>query len=49
MQNYIFTAYYYDSDIKNIKVQATTRAKAYEKARIKAIKLKNDLDTIELN
>lgn len=49
MQNYIFSAHYYDSDIKIIKVQATTRAKAYEKARIKAIKLKNDLDTIELN
>ena len=49
MQNYIFTAHYYDSDTQIIKVQATTRAKAYEKARIKAIKLKNDLDTIELN
>ena len=49
MQNYIFSAHYYDSDTKNIKVQATTRAKAYEKARVKAIKLKNELDTIELN
>lgn len=49
MQNYIFTAYYYDSDIKNIKVKASTRAKAYEKARIKAIKINNNLDFIELN
>jgi len=49
MENYIFSAHYYDKNTKIIKVQATTRAKAYEKARIKAIKLKNDLDTIELN
>lgn len=46
---YVFSAYYYTDKTKLIKVKALTRSKAYEKARIKAIKIKNDLDFIELN
>lgn len=49
MQEYIFTAYYYQDPTRQIKVKASTRAKAYEKARAKAIKIKNDLDFVELN
>ena len=49
MQEYIFSAYYYQDPTRLIKVKATTRAKAYKKARAKAIRIKNDLDFIELN
>ena len=49
MQEYTFTAYYYQDPTRQIKVKASTRAKAYEKARAKAIKIKNDLDLVELN
>jgi hypothetical protein len=49
MQEYLFSAYYYQDAKRLIKVKASTRAKAYEKARAKAIKIKNDLDFIELN
>lgn len=48
MINYIFSAHYYDYSKRIIKVKATSRAKAYDKATKKAIKLKNDLDIIEL-
>jgi hypothetical protein len=49
MQEYIFTAYYYQNPQRLIKVKARTRSSAYEKARAKAIKIKNDLELIELN
>lgn len=49
MQEYTFSAYYYQNTAKLVKVKANTRAKAYEKARTKAIKIKNELDFIELN
>jgi hypothetical protein len=49
MQEYIFSAYYYQDKSKTIKVLAPTRGKAYDKARAKAIRIKNDLDFIELN
>lgn len=49
MQEYIFSAYYYHSPARLVKVKASTRAKAYELARAKAIRIKNDLDLIELN
>ena len=49
MQEYIFSAYYYQNSTKLVKVKANTRAKAYEKARAKAIRIKNDLELIELN
>jgi hypothetical protein len=49
MQEYIFSAYYYQDKPKTIKVLAPTRGKAYDKARAKAIRIKNDLDFIELN
>jgi hypothetical protein len=49
MQEYIFSAYYYHEPARLVKVKAKTRAKAYELARAKAIRIKNDLDLIELN
>jgi hypothetical protein len=49
MQDYIFSAYYYHEPARLIKVKASTRAKAYKLARAKAIRIKNDLDLIELN
>lgn len=49
MQEYTFSAHYYQSPAKLVKVKANTRAKAYEKARAKAIKIKNDLELLELN
>jgi hypothetical protein len=49
MQEYIFSAYYYQDATRLIKVKASTRAKAYEKTRAKAIRIKNDLDFVELN
>ena len=49
MQEYLFSAHYYQDPTRLIKVKATTRAKAYAKARSKAIKIKNDLELIELN
>lgn len=49
MNDYIFSVYYLDTTSRLIKVKASTRAKAYELARIKAIKIKNDLDFVELN
>lgn len=49
MQEYIFSAYYYHKPIRFVKVKARTRAKAYELARKKAIRIKNDLDFIELD
>ena len=49
MREYIFSAYYYHDPMRLIKVKARTRAKAYELARAKAIRVKNDLDLIELD
>lgn len=49
MQEYKFSAYYYHEPTRLVKVKAKTRAKAYELARAKAIRIKNDLDLIELN
>lgn len=49
MNKYIFSVYYYNGQTILINIKASTRAKAYEKARAKAIKIKNDLDFIELN
>jgi hypothetical protein len=49
MQEYIFTAYYYQDPTRQIKIKASTRTKAYEKARAKAIRIKNDLELVELN
>jgi hypothetical protein len=49
MREYIFSVYYYSSEPRLIKVKAHTRAKAYELARAKAIRIKNDLDFVELN
>lgn len=49
MREYIFSAYYYSGESRIIKVMSSTRAKAYVLARSKAIKIKNDLDLIELN
>lgn len=49
MQEYVFSAYYYHEPTRLVKVKAKTRAKAYELARAKAIRIKNDLDLIELN
>lgn len=49
MQDYLFTAHYHQHPTRLIKVKASTRAKAYEKARAKAIRIKNDLDFVELN
>ncbi len=49
MQQYIFSVYYYNYKMILIKVKSNTRKKAYEKARIKAIRIKNDLDFIELD
>jgi len=48
-QTYIFSVYYLNDKTKLISIKASTRAKAYEKARIKAIKLNNNLDFVELN
>jgi len=48
-QEYIFSAYYYHEPTRLVKVKAKTRAKAYELARAKTIRIKNDLDLIELN
>jgi hypothetical protein len=41
MKEYIFSVYYYGGESCLIKVMSSTRAKA--------IKLKNDLDFVELN
>lgn len=49
MREYIFSAYYYHDPTRLVKVKAKTRAKAYDLARAKAIRIKNDLDLIELN
>lgn len=49
MDEYIFSVYYYGGESRLIKVKANTRAQAYEKARRMAIKIKNDLDFVELN
>jgi hypothetical protein len=49
MRDYIFSAYYYHDPMRLIKVKAKTRTKAYELARAKAIRIKNDLDLIELD
>ena len=49
MRDYIFSAYYYHDPTRLVKVKAKTRAKAYDLARAKAIRIKNDLDLIELN
>jgi hypothetical protein len=49
MKEYIFSVYYFGGESCLIKVMSSTRAKAYEKVRAKAIKLKNDLDFVELN
>jgi hypothetical protein len=48
MQQYIFSAFYYQDPIRIVKIKARTMAKAYELARKKAIRIKNDLDFIEL-
>ena len=48
MRQYIFSAYYYHDPMRFVKVKARTRAKAYELARVKAVRIKNDLDLIEL-
>ena len=49
MKVYIFSAHYYHDPTRLIKVKASTRARAYDAARKKAIKIKNDLDIIELD
>lgn len=49
MRQYIFSAYYYHDPKRMVKVKARTMAKAYELARKKAIRIKNDLDLIELD
>lgn len=49
MREYIFSAYYYQDPMRFIKVKARTRAKAYDLARAKAIRIKNNLDLIELD
>lgn len=49
MITYIFSAHYYDYSKRMIKVNARNSSKAYEIARKKAIKIKNDLDIIELD
>jgi hypothetical protein len=49
MKVYIFSAHYYHDPTRLIKVKASTRARAYDIARAKAIRIKNDLDLIELN
>lgn len=48
MSDYIFSVHYYGGESRLIKIKARTRAKAYELARVKAIRIKNDLDLIEL-
>ena len=49
MREYIFSAYYYHDPTRLVKVKAKTRVKAYELARVKAIRIKNDLNLIELD
>jgi len=49
MREYFFSVYYYSSEPRLMKVRASTRAKAYELARRRAIKINNDLDFVELN
>jgi hypothetical protein len=49
MELYIFSAYYYSCAPRIIKVKSRLRAKAYDLARAKAIKIKNDLDLLELD
>jgi len=46
---YVFDIYYLNSNTKQIKVRASSRHKAYEMARNKAIKINNNLDFVELN
>ena len=48
-QTYIFSVYYLNDKTRLINIKASTRAKAYQKARIKAIKINNNLDFVELN
>ena len=48
-QTYIFSIYYLNDKTRLINIKASTRAKAYQKARIKAIKINNNLDFVELN
>ena len=49
MREYIFSAYYYHDPMRFVKIKARTRAKAYELARVKAIRIKNDLNLNELD
>lgn len=49
MIEYIFSVHYYSGESRLIKVKANTRSQAYSKARRVAIKIKNDLDFVELN
>jgi hypothetical protein len=49
MKVYIFSAHYYHDPKRLIRVKASTRTRAYDVARKKAIKIKNDLDIIELD
>jgi hypothetical protein len=49
MELYIFSAYYYSCATRIIKVKSRSRAKAYDLAKAKAIRIKNDLDLVELD
>jgi hypothetical protein len=46
---YLFDVYYLNSNMRQIKVKSISRHKAYAIARIKAIKINNNLDFVELN
>lgn len=45
---YLFYAYYYNKPKRQIRVQSSTRYKAYEIATKKAIKINSNFDFIEL-
>jgi hypothetical protein len=48
MDTYIFNAYYFGGEKKEITVKANSRFSAYGKATVMALKFSNNLDLIEL-
>jgi hypothetical protein len=48
MDTYIFNAYYFGGEKKEIKIKANSIFSAYGKATIMAIKFNNNLDLVEL-
>jgi hypothetical protein len=48
MDTYIFNAYYYGGEKREIKVKANSSFSAYGKATVMALKFSNNLDLVEL-